>query len=114
MKRSIWTSVKRNRKLLSLPNSTLTDVGRRVAAKQQRLMSIYIGIPAIIDHDNDDFVLWESFAIIKYLVDRYDKENTIHFATGSKESYLVDQWLAFQVSGQVRLLLAFFQFGSRI
>jgi glutathione S-transferase len=77
-------------------------------------MSIYTGIPVIIDHNNDDFVLWESLAIIKYLVDRYDEENTIHFAAGSKESYLVDQWLAFQISGQVRLLLAFFRFGSLI
>jgi len=57
-------------------------------------------IPAIIDHDNDDFVLWESIAIIKYLVDRYDKDNTIHFPAGTKESYLVDQWMLFQVSGQ--------------
>jgi glutathione S-transferase len=62
-----------------------------------------LGIPAIVDHDNDDFVLWESNAIIKYLVDRYDKDDTIHFAPGTKESYLVDQWMTFQVSGQVRV-----------
>jgi len=57
-------------------------------------------IPTIIDHDNDDFALWESNAIIKYLVDRYDKDNTIHFGSGTKESYLLDQWMTFQVSGQ--------------
>ena len=60
-----------------------------------------LGIPTIIDHDNDDFTLWESNAIIKYLVDRYDKENKIHFPSGVKESYLVDQWMIFQASGQV-------------
>jgi len=57
-------------------------------------------IPTIIDHDNNDFTLWESNTIIKYLVDRYDKENVLHFPTGSNESYLIDQWMTFQVSGQ--------------
>jgi glutathione S-transferase len=66
------------------------------------------GIPAIIDHDNDDFVLWESNTIIKYLADRYDKENKIHFPAGSKDSYLVDQWMTFQASGQVRVPLVYF------
>jgi glutathione S-transferase len=60
----------------------------------------FIGIPAIIDHDNDDFVLWESGAIIQYLVDRYDKENKLHFPSG-KNLYLTQQWLSFQMSGQV-------------
>jgi hypothetical protein len=31
----------------------------------------------------------------------YDKNNTIHFPVGMKESFLVDQWMAFQASGQV-------------
>jgi len=57
-------------------------------------------IPTIIDHDNNDFTLWESNAIVKYLVDRYDKDNKIHFAHGTAEDYLTDQWMNFQVSGQ--------------
>jgi len=57
-------------------------------------------IPTIIDHDNNDFTLWESNAIIKYLVDRYDKENKIHFPHSTKEDYETDQWMNFQVSGQ--------------
>jgi len=57
-------------------------------------------IPTIIDHDNEDFTIWESNSIIKYLVDRYDKNNKISFPPGSKESYLVDQWMTFQVSGR--------------
>jgi len=57
-------------------------------------------IPTIIDHDNNDFSLWESNSIIKYLVERYDKDNKIHFPSGTAESYLVDQWMTFQVSGQ--------------
>jgi glutathione S-transferase len=62
---------------------------------------IFTGIPAIIDHGNDEFTIWESNAIIKYLVQRYDKDYTLHFAPGTTESLLVDQWLFFQASGQV-------------
>ncbi|GAA96620.1 hypothetical protein E5Q_03290 [Mixia osmundae IAM 14324] len=47
---------------------------------------------------DDEFVVWESNAIIKYLVDRYDPEHKIS-ATGD-DIYLQDQWLSFQASGQ--------------
>jgi len=57
-------------------------------------------IPTIIDHDNGDFVLWESNSIIKYLIETYDKENKLQFPRGTKEYFLVDQWMTFQVSGQ--------------
>jgi len=66
-------------------------------------------IPAIVDHDNGDFVLWESNAITRYLVDRYDKENKIQFSAGSKESYVVDQWLDFQASVQNPTFMHTFQ-----
>ncbi|KAJ5955404.1 hypothetical protein N7501_009683 [Penicillium viridicatum] len=56
-------------------------------------------VPAIED-PNTDITLWESGAIVEYLVETYDKQNTISFATGSKEYYLAKQWLHFQVSGQ--------------
>ncbi|KIP10023.1 hypothetical protein PHLGIDRAFT_115839 [Phlebiopsis gigantea 11061_1 CR5-6] len=55
-------------------------------------------IPAIIDHRNNDFVLWESDAIIQYLVDKYDTAHRIS-ATGD-ETYHQLQWLHFQASGQ--------------
>jgi len=57
-------------------------------------------IPALVDHDNDNFVLWESNAMINYILQRYDKEYKYHFKSGTKESALVDQWMTFQVSGQ--------------
>jgi len=57
-------------------------------------------IPTIIDHDNGDFILWESATIIRYLVDRYDTKHKLSFPRGSKESFLIDQWMTFQVSGQ--------------
>ncbi|OCH84365.1 glutathione S-transferase [Obba rivulosa] len=56
-------------------------------------------IPTIIDHHNDDFVVWESAAILTYLVDKYDTEHKIS-VTDPKEKIIQLQWLAFQISGQ--------------
>ena len=56
-------------------------------------------IPALIDHHNGDFVIWESSAILLYLVDRYDKEKKIS-VTDEKEKATLNQWLFFQASGQ--------------
>ncbi|KAI3317583.1 glutathione S-transferase [Xylariaceae sp. AK1471] len=56
-------------------------------------------MPAIYD-PNTDLTLWESGAIVEYLVETYDKENKISYARGSNESYLVKQWLYFQTTGQ--------------
>lgn len=55
-------------------------------------------IPAIIDHHNNDFTVWESLAILEYLVEKYDKGHKIS-STG-QDKYVELQWLAFQVSGQ--------------
>ncbi|EKM50621.1 uncharacterized protein PHACADRAFT_213520 [Phanerochaete carnosa HHB-10118-sp] len=57
-------------------------------------------IPALIDHGNNDFVIWESGAINQYIVDRYDKERKISLAPGTEEYYTQLQWLYFQASGQ--------------
>jgi len=56
-------------------------------------------IPAIVDHDNDDFAVFESGAILIYLA-----ENTGHFLPpstlkDSKSRSLVMQWLMFQMGG---------------
>ncbi|CCG84377.1 protein of unknown function [Taphrina deformans PYCC 5710] len=57
-------------------------------------------IPAIVDHlDDGDFVLWESVAIIGYLVSRYDAAHTYSF-TGPRETAEMNQWLLYQASGQ--------------
>lgn len=56
-------------------------------------------MPAIHD-PNTDLTLWESGAIIEYLVETYDREHKISFPAGSKEAHLARQWLFFQVSGQ--------------
>ena len=59
------------------------------------------GIPTIIDHDNNDFTIWESNSIIKYLLAKYDTGHKLSFPADTNESFLVDQWMTFQVSGQV-------------
>ncbi|TCD64428.1 Glutathione S-transferase 2 [Steccherinum ochraceum] len=56
-------------------------------------------VPAIIDHKNNDFIVWESGAILLYLVEKYDVEKK-YFATSEADRYAVLQWLFFQVSGQ--------------
>ncbi|KAF7797157.1 hypothetical protein EIP86_008349 [Pleurotus ostreatoroseus] len=56
-------------------------------------------IPTLIDHQNNDFFLWESDAILTYLVDKYDTEHKISAAT-EEDKYRQLQWLFFQASGQ--------------
>lgn len=64
-------------------------------------------IPALIDHHNGDFVIWESDAILLYLVDRYDQEKKLT-VTDEKERYSLIQWLFFQASGQGYALVPVF------
>ncbi|RPD53907.1 glutathione S-transferase C-terminal-like protein [Lentinus tigrinus ALCF2SS1-7] len=56
-------------------------------------------IPTLIDHKNGDFVLWESNAILLYLVDKYDTEKRFT-VTDENQKHIVNQWLFFQASGQ--------------
>ncbi|CAG9977787.1 unnamed protein product [Clonostachys byssicola] len=56
-------------------------------------------IPAIIDHSNNDFVLWESNAIIEYILAKYDTEHKLSYSDFNSQQYL-RQWLYFQASGQ--------------
>jgi glutathione S-transferase len=56
-------------------------------------------LPAIYD-SNTDLTLWESGAIVEYLVEKYDRDRKISFAPGSKEAYHAKQWLFFQTTGQ--------------
>lgn len=52
-------------------------------------------IPAIVDHDADDFAVFESGAIMIYLADKVGKLLPV----GGKERSLVLQWLMFQMGG---------------
>lgn len=55
--------------------------------------------PVIIDPNNDNFTLWESGAIIEYLVETYDAPGTLTLED-SKSRWLLRQYLHFQMSGQ--------------
>lgn len=56
-------------------------------------------LPSIQD-PNSEITLWESGAIVEYLIERYDKSHTLSFAPGTPESYHAKQWLYFQTTGQ--------------
>jgi glutathione S-transferase len=56
-------------------------------------------LPAIHD-PNADLTLWESGAIVEYLVDKYDTAHKLSFPAGSNDAYHAKQWLYFQASGQ--------------
>ncbi|KAI0768781.1 glutathione S-transferase C-terminal-like protein [Trametes elegans] len=56
-------------------------------------------IPTLVDHQNDDFVIWESNAILVYLLEKYDEENKLGVANDN-DKYTLLQWLFFQASGQ--------------
>jgi glutathione S-transferase len=56
-------------------------------------------LPAIHD-PNAGITLWESGAIIEYLIELYDTKHRLSFAPGTPESYHAKQWLYFQTTGQ--------------
>ena len=51
-----------------------------------------------MDHKRNDFVVWESGAILLYLVKHYDPQQKI-WSNDDDEQTLITQWLFFQVSG---------------
>ncbi|KAK9351965.1 glutathione S-transferase [Lipomyces doorenjongii] len=55
-------------------------------------------IPALVDHSNNDFIIWESGAIILYLVKKYDTEHKLYPAS-LEDQTLVDTWFFFQMTG---------------
>ena len=56
-------------------------------------------LPSIHD-PNTNLTLWESGAIVEYLIERYDTAHKLSFPAGSNEAQHARQWLYFQVSGQ--------------
>ncbi|MCJ1395515.1 hypothetical protein MMC18_008401 [Xylographa bjoerkii] len=56
-------------------------------------------LPSIHD-PNTGITLWESGAIVEYLIERYDEKHKLSFEPGTAETYHAKQWLYFQASGQ--------------
>ncbi|PLB46062.1 putative glutathione S-transferase [Aspergillus steynii IBT 23096] len=84
---------------LSIPYETRFLHG--AAIKQEPFISVNPNgrLPAIED-PNTNITLWESGAILEYLVETYDKERTVSFEPGTPEYFHAKQWLHFQMSGQ--------------
>ncbi|KAF2236293.1 glutathione S-transferase [Viridothelium virens] len=55
-------------------------------------------IPAIIDHDRNDFAVFEGLAILTYLTRHYDPEHRFSF-TDPDDISLAEQWMAWQHGG---------------
>lgn len=56
-------------------------------------------LPSIHD-PNTDITLWETGAIIEYLIGRYDTNHRLSFEPGTPEFYHAKQWLFFETTGQ--------------
>ncbi|KAF2704109.1 glutathione S-transferase [Pleomassaria siparia CBS 279.74] len=52
-----------------------------------------------IEDPNTGLILWESGAILQYLIDQYDTEEKLHYKS-FPEKYHQSQWIAYQISGQ--------------
>ncbi|TVY55624.1 Glutathione S-transferase-like protein gedE [Lachnellula cervina] len=57
-------------------------------------------LPTLVDPNNGDFTIWESGAIIEYVIAKYDKNHLLSYEVGSDLDFQCKQWLHFQVSGQ--------------
>ncbi|KAI9661244.1 MAG: hypothetical protein M1821_009571 [Bathelium mastoideum] len=55
-------------------------------------------IPVIVDHDRNDFAVFEGLAILAYLTRHYDPEHKFSF-TDPDEVSLAEQWMAWQHGG---------------
>lgn len=74
------------------------------AAKEEPFLAINPNgrLPAMQDPNKgiDGITLWESGAIVEYLIMQYDKSHKLSYDDDLKSSILCRQWLFFQVSGQ--------------
>ncbi|KAK7747329.1 hypothetical protein SLS53_001582 [Cytospora paraplurivora] len=56
-------------------------------------------IPAIIDHDRNDFAVFEGASILSYLTKHYDPENKVSFPYESDNHSVAEQWISWQHGG---------------
>ncbi|EME82930.1 uncharacterized protein MYCFIDRAFT_36038, partial [Pseudocercospora fijiensis CIRAD86] len=55
----------------------------------------------IILEDTKKYItLWESLAIVEYLIQTYDKERKLHYAPDTQKWWMCQQWLAYQMGAQ--------------
>lgn len=56
-------------------------------------------VPALVDHNNKDFVVWESGAILLYLADSIPGAKEKFYGSTPQERSITAQWLTHQLSG---------------
>ena len=79
-------------------SSTTLSILYFYASKASAHLSDHV-CAAIIDPNNDDITLFESGAIVSYLIATYDKSSALTY-TSSPERFQLQQWSYFQASGQ--------------
>ncbi|WEW57792.1 glutathione S- transferase, nitrogen catabolite repression regulator [Emydomyces testavorans] len=85
---------------LSLPYETIHIPREEIKQPPFTTLNPNGRLPALVDPNNDNLTIWESGAIITYLISEYDPNHTLSFAPHTKEHHLTQQWLHFQMSGQ--------------
>ncbi|KAM0277674.1 hypothetical protein ACHAQH_005617 [Verticillium albo-atrum] len=83
---------------LSIPYETVNVDFSAIKQEPYTLVNPNGRVPTIVD-PNTNITLWESGAIIEYLVETYDKEGKLSISTFPEKHHL-RQFLHFQTSGQ--------------
>ena len=98
---SIWVEIE---DLKKTPFKSINPNGR-VPGTLQALLRYFLVVlivatrfTAIID-PNTNITLFESNAIVFYLISTYDKSHSLTYSS-APETFLLQQWLFFQASGQ--------------
>jgi len=90
--------------LLNLPYElkplTMGDPSVATDVKNEAYISVNPNgrVPAIVDPNNDNFIVWESAAVLYYLAEKYDPTGNV-FGRNLNEKTEVMVWLTHQVSG---------------
>lgn len=81
---------------------TIVEVNTDAERKSEPYISLNPNgrLPSLVD-PNTGIKLFESGAIIEYIIDTYDKEYALH-SRDAQTAWLEKSWLYLQVSGQVR------------
>lgn len=85
---------------LGVPYETITVLFQDLKKPEYEAINPNGRVPSIVDPNNNNLTLWESGAIVEYLIDRYDNQRLLSFPPGTPEDYHTKQWLYYQVSGQ--------------
>ncbi|KAL2074479.1 hypothetical protein VTL71DRAFT_8257 [Oculimacula yallundae] len=84
---------------LGLPFETVTVQMGDVKKPEYTAVNPNGRLPTLID-PNTGIKIWESGAIIEYLIEKYDTDHKLSYPQGTEEYYHCKQFLHFQMSGQ--------------